>query len=373
MFAHAAPAAPPLFDSNGCVTVIDLDQQQKLELTYAVAMDDAELTAGDIPLPDALTHQFFAFRGTFTLEGFKPLFHLLAPDTERFAVPIWITWADVQRAAKSSSEHFLGYEFSEATKDVVLESTAAFEHLWLRITADDARVPITRAQSFRPVTWDLSQVDPGIYSVAGYIFSPPYNGWEIRPGLIKLTRKGVNAPAAVLDRVQETLFGAQGRRVGACVDVPEGTRMRAFVLYQDRGDAGWVPWTESQPVSTGRVDLCFHNPMPAQAGTVRLRLDLTDPSGETTSFHTPDTITLLSGTQACTESATVCCHAAAPDPGGAVAGGAAVMPGELMEKARAGGACSLTHLRAEPSGWVWIWVVSAGLWWRRRAARRGTV
>jgi hypothetical protein len=379
--AHAAPAAPPLFEADPCFTLVDLDQQQELSIPYAVPMDDAELTAGDIPLPDALTHQFLAFRGTFALQGFNPVYYRLDPDADHIPLPLWITWDDVQRAAKSSSDHFLGYEFSDATRDEVLESEPGFEGQWLRVTADDARVPITRAQSFRGVRWDLSQVEPGIYSIAGYIFSPPYNGWEARPGVVKLTRKGVNPPAAVLDRVQETLFGGQGRRVSACVDVPAGTRMRATANYEDMATHEWVPWGQEQTISTGRVDLCFVNPRPMQGGTVRVRLELTDPEGNVSAFYSPDTLTVLSGAQPCEESSTVCCPNGSGQPSepvpmaktaGAPAAGAPAQPmsAGMGAAPKEKGGCSVLTPRAGPAAWLWgvAWLgLSAA---RRRLGKR---
>ena len=74
--------------------------------------------------------------------------------------------------------------FSEADvpSDSVLENDARLSGLWWPITGAGARVPITMAQAQKGVTWDITAIPAGLYTVAGYVFSPPYNGWSIRPG-----------------------------------------------------------------------------------------------------------------------------------------------------------------------------------------------
>jgi hypothetical protein len=312
-YAHAAPAASPIFDNGPCIRVIDREAEPSARFGYRVAYDDVQFTAGDIELPDALTHQFFAFRGTISFEGFAPQLSATDSDDPHTSVlPLWITRKDVDRAQNSSKEMALGYDLSAVTPQTILETMMPLEDRWLRITGDDARVPITLMQAVQGMYWNVRDVQPGLYTVAGYIFSPPYNGWEIRPGLVKLISQGSNPPAAVLARIQEALFPGQGRRVRACLDVPPDTQLRTFARAQDHPEFGWIPWGEPQPVATGDVDLCFQPP-PDLQGSVRVRLDLSV-GGETSTFYSPDTVLLLAGSSACVESDSVCC-VAAPGPG----------------------------------------------------------
>lgn len=312
VFAHAAPAASPIFDRGTCIRVIDREAEPSARFGYHVAYDDVQFTAGDIELSDALSHQFFAFRGTISFDGFAP--QLLAADAEdphTTVLPLWITHKDVDRAQNSSKENSQGYDLSEVTPLKVLETMPGMEDRWLRITRDDARVPITLMQALQGMYWDVRDVEPGLYTVAGYIFSPPYNGWEIAPGLVKLVSQGSNPPAAVISRIQEALFPGQGRRVRACLDVPSDTELRTFVRATDHPELGWMPWGEPATVSSGDIERCFQ-PQRDLQGSMRLRFDLSS-GGKTYSFYSPDTVLMLSGTAACTESDTLCC-AAPPEP-----------------------------------------------------------
>jgi hypothetical protein len=332
-FAHAAPAAPPIFDSGPCVRVIDREAEPSARFGYRVALDDVQLTAGDIALPDALTHQFFAFRGTISFDGFAP--QLSAVDDgapQPSLLPLWITRKDVDRAQSSSTEHMQGYDLSDLTNDVVLETMPGLQNRWLRITADDARAPITFMQALQGMYWDVRDAKPGLYTVAAYIFSPPYNGWEVRPGLVKLVSQGSNPPAAVIGRIQEALFAGQGRRVHACLDVPPDTQLRTFVRSQDQPESDWMPWGEVQPVSSGDVELCFQPPRELE-GSMRVRIDLSA-GGETYSFYSPDTVLLLSGESTCVESDTLCCAAAREPSSCSADGGCDAAPEHAHEAVR---------------------------------------
>jgi hypothetical protein len=306
VFAHAAPAAPPIFDTGPCIRVIDREAEPSARFGYRVALDDVQLTAGDIPVPDALTHQFFAFRGAIAFEGFAPeLSDVESAEPRVTVLPLWITRRDVERAQASSDENTLGYDLSEVTQQTVLDTMASMQDRWLRITSEDARVPIAFEQALRGMYWDVRAVPPGLYTVASYIFSPPYNGWEIRSGLVKLVSKGSNPPAAVISRIQEALFAGQGRRVRGCLDVPPDTQLRTYFQLKDHPERGWMAWGEEQAVTSGDVDLCFQAPRELE-GSMRIRFDLSS-GGNTYTFYSPDTLLLLGGESKCMQSDTVCC------------------------------------------------------------------
>jgi hypothetical protein len=309
--AHAAPAYPPEWEPGPCVTVVDKDVQPIVRFGYRVPIDDTQLTVGDIALPDALTHQFFAFNGSVSFEGFMPELRTFdAAEPNAVVLPLWISRRDVERAQMSSDTDMLGYDLSTVGAQNVLETEDAMRGRWLRITGDDHRVPITSDQSLSGLQWDTSAVDPGLYTVAGYIFSPPYNGWEIRSGLVAIVDRDRHTPAAVLSRVQESLFAGQGRKVRTCLYAPEGTRMRASMMFQENVDAGWTAWGEEMPVESGTLEQCFHPPA-GMTGTIRLRVELIAPDGSELAFYSPDTMSVIAGSLPCTESDSICCEAAA--------------------------------------------------------------
>lgn len=309
--AHPGTAPGPIFDPVPCVVALDRDAQPSLQIDYALEGDYVQLTEGDIPLPDALTHQFFAFEGTILVRGFAPELHGFDASQDAGApLPLWITQGDVERADHSSQASGLFYDLSPARADsAVLEENPAFQDRYRRITGDDARVSITLEQSLQGVRWDVSTTPTGVYTVAGYIFSPPYNGWEIRPGLVKISSAEHDPPAAVLDRVQEALFPGQGRRIGLCVDAVPGTRLRTYARLEAEG-AAWQEWGDEASVESGTIERCFHAPDPAWIGAVRIRADLIDAEGVARSYYSPDVLTQLPGKSPCVASESICCEPA---------------------------------------------------------------
>jgi hypothetical protein len=310
-FAHAAPAYPPEFEPGPCVLVVDKDEQPIVKLGYRVPVDDTQLTLGDITLPDALTHQFFAFRGSVLFEGFMPELRTFEKDDPSAVVfPLWISPNDVARAQASSDKDMLGYDLSAIGEQQMLETQDELVGRWERVTGDDHRVPITGDQALSGLQWNVRVVEPGLYTVAGYIFSPPYNGWEIRSGLVSIVDHDRHPPAAVVSRVQESLFEGQGRRVRTCLYAPEGTRMRSSMMVQEREDLGWMAWGEEMSVESGMVEQCFLPPQ-GLTGSVRMRVELIAPDGSVAVFYSPDVVTMIPGSLPCTESDSICCEAPA--------------------------------------------------------------
>ena len=215
-----------------------------------------------------------------------------------------------------------------------LASNADLGGRWLRITADDERVPITVEQAKTRVRFDLSGVEPGLYSIAGYTFSPPYNAWAARPGVVKVVSDSVNLPVAVIAPIHTFAYSHQGQRISACVDVPDGTRIRGTYENRRAARSRRDQWLAPQAIESGRPEFCFHNPRAELTGSIRLRFELESPDGTVTHVVSPDTMTGLQGHGACAESKTVCCDfpgavTDVPGEGGAgAAGGAEAVAGE---------------------------------------------
>lgn len=350
-----------------CISVIDKTQQSSLDVTYTLAMDDTTFGAFDIPMPDAKTHQFFAFAGAMFSDATA---YQLAPFdpavSDPIELPLWINTNDVMRAAVASTD-VSGAMFSAADipQDEMLAKNAALSGRFMRITADDARVPITLAQAKTAVHWDLTDVMPGAYTFAAYIFSPPYNGWAPRPGLVKVKDAQHDVPAAVIDPINDFVFSYQGRKLSACVDAPSGTQLAVAVRFEEHPELGYIDALPARETSTGPVALCLRNPMPELSGSLRVRFTLTAPDGTGTAQYSPDHITALSGQGDCVESDTVCCDFEPAMPADhAQPMGAAGMGGKDVDEMMADHAgCSVVHsggTRARANAlWLFAWLVVA--------------
>ena len=339
--AHQATAEAPLFERVECVQRVDLREVGELALSYQVPYDDTALMMGDIDLPDAKTHQFFAFAGTLIADGFAQDFHAFDADGPAVRVPTWITIDDVKRAAQASgSLDATGFSASDVPAGTVLDELPELRRRYLRITEDDARVPITQAQAAKGVRWALAGVPAGVYTLAGYVFSPPYNGWAVRTAKVKIVDAELDPPVLEVEPLRSSLFASQGLRVRACLDVPEGTELRAAFTIGERPELGYLPWLDARPASSGELQLCFHNPRPDLTGSVQLRFELRAKDGRRWLYYAPDPITALPGGAACVEAGNVCCDfphdpvvveppaaldagLGAASPGGAGAGAAA--------------------------------------------------
>jgi hypothetical protein len=310
VWAHPAAAEPPLFGiADGCVEVVDKQDVDALHVPYNVAFDDTVLTQGDIVLPDAKTHQFFAFRGALLPHDFGyELFEFTSERDVPVVLPEWISNADVKRAARATNT-LDGTAFSESDipEGAVLDANLELRDTYVRVTGDDARVPITLMQALEGVDWKLADVRPGLYTFAGYIFSPPYNAWAKRARLVEIIDDDEPGPAVQLESVEGGLFPYQGRIVRGCIAAPDGSSVRGSFSVVERPEAGWIEWLPSTAIASGEVELCFRDPRPDLTGSVRLRLDVSSANGETRSFYSPDTVTVLPGSGRCTPSATVCC------------------------------------------------------------------
>jgi hypothetical protein len=218
----------------------------------------------------------------------------------------------------------------------------------------------------------------------------------MRDGIVKVTRAGHDAPAAVVESIAGPLFSYEGRRVRLCVSAPAGSTLRGELSLE--GSGVWEPWLEPQPIEAVEpnhskpLELCFHSPSATLSGSVRLRFVLESPVGEQATIYSPDTLTALPGTGECVEDETQCCKGVPKRPAmagtsggvagtsGATDGGAAHRaagtgepPMGQSERSSAGG-CSIGARAARVSAAsFWPWLAGLlGLGWARawRQARR---
>lgn len=380
--AHPQAAEGPSFAPGACVEVVDKSVTPSLHIAYDLPFDDDTLGAADLRLPDSRTHQFLAFAGGVHPAG---LFYALFPtDAARpsVVIPDWLAQGDVDRAVQASPNmQGIAFAASDVGPEGVLEQLGGLSSAAFPISSATQRVPITMAQARKGVDWDLRAIEPGVYSVAGYVFSPPYNGWSIRNGLVKVRAPGHDMGAAVLDPINVLLFPYQGRRVRACIDAPSGTRLRGYVRVEDRVDHEWMAWLPEREVASGMLELCFHSPSPELSGLLRVRLELQTPDGAVASYYSPDMLTSLQGQGRCVTSDTVCCDfagaggQAAPaantggQPGTAITAGTAAAAGAAAQPA---GGCSVTraHPGSDFGALCGALLLAAGLRTRSQSRRR---
>jgi hypothetical protein len=148
-----------------------------------------------------------------------------------------------------------------------------------------------------------------VYQIAGYVFSPPYNAWEPRPGLIKVIDGTHDAPAVVLDSIDGMLYAGQGRHVTGCVDAPAGSTLEASFHVDGDPDDQWRAWLSDMPIERGAIDLCFESPEPALGGLVHIRVVVTAPDGTQSFASSKDALALFGTAASCTPSAALCCPA----------------------------------------------------------------
>ena len=170
--AHFGPAEAPDFGAPECIIVVDTRESSELMLSYALGYDDVEPEFEKIPLPDTKTHSFFAFRGA------------VVPDLPRYTytpfggeaaglLPLWIDADDLERADAANTPSIApDFHATDIGEDTLLARADLAGH-WLDVSS--TRVPITIEQASKGLTWKLNGVAPGVYQIAGYIFSPPFN------------------------------------------------------------------------------------------------------------------------------------------------------------------------------------------------------
>ena len=160
------PRTAVIFDDVGaCALTVDRSEDPTLAMTYSIAMED--LPNPDHDLPDAKTHQFIAVCRSWSTREPPPRY--LAVD-------------DLQRSIN------IGYEEPAALEDPesTFETSIVWEGCWRRITADDARLPLTPEAALDGVVWDTTEVEPTAWFPVGHTFDPPWNVWKRAPYAVRV-------------------------------------------------------------------------------------------------------------------------------------------------------------------------------------------
>ena len=372
--AHFGPAEPPDFGAPECIVKDDLRVAHEVMLSYDLGFDDTEPEIGHIWIMDSKTHQFFAFRGT-VLQALPRYYYWPFTLGTRTNLPIWMDRDELLRA-DAANDPSVNPDFHAADigNNVLAERTDVAGQ-WLKVSQ---RMPITLDQASKGVRWDLTGVAPGIYQIASYTFSPPFNAWEPRPGVIKVFDGTVEPAAVTVDSIDGMLYSGQGRSITGCVDAPAGSTLSLSYSLDDENESDWKPWRKDVPVQNGHFDVCFSSPDPQLSGLVRLRVGVKTPAGLETQAYSPDRLVVVSSALACSAGDSHCCQPppppmepVAPPPvvmQPTAAGSNAPAPPQpgLMESpptAAASGSCSAAPSSHRGSPLAWMLLLLAALVW----------
>ena len=347
-YAHPVPALPPDFGTPECITVVDKRTSETVPLDYLVGYDDVMEEPDHIPVADQKTHQFFAFRGQLT--GQDPSYHYWPFDptmAPQIPMPVWINQADLLACdAKNTPE--IAPQFSSMVIGTdTLSDRPELANQWLDVR--QMRVPITERQALMGLPWSVASVPAGVYQVVGYIYSPPFNAWEARPGVIKVIDGTRDVPAVTVSSIDAMLFEGQGRKISGCVNAQPGTELRAFYRATDTPNAPWEMWATTPVDDTGKYELCYRSPRPGFAGILQMQIVAVGPDGEQTAAYAPDNLVVVASSAGCTESAKLCCDANATQPAAAGSGAAGSIAPAAPSDMGAAGTGTLTQAATMPT------------------------
>lgn len=270
--AHASngmrPRTPAVFpDDVPCVQTVT--RGETLHIDYAAPFDDTDLGADE--LPDSRRYQFFAF----------------AEQRYDFELPIWITRADYDRADANGDIVMLG------DRPILEEDPSWPATKWTRITADDARIPITIAGSAIGVDWDTGSVAPGTWLVAAYTWEPEQNLWTPRFGAVRVVDPddaAASGPTVFLvNEVPSVVRVGETYSPVGCIEAPNGATITAsWGSVTGGATPQWIEFATDVPVESGVLDVTW-SPGEDAIGSALVRVEITDAAGSYVAF-TPSKI-----------------------------------------------------------------------------------
>lgn len=266
---EAHPRTPVLWPDATCSMIVDRSETATLELGYAIPFEDTML--GPDELPDSRTHQFFA---------------LCRQRDPGELLPNWITRDDVERAGA------LGLvDAASVGPEQVLDEAPAWAGCFVRVTADDARRPITFAAAAEPIAWQLVDAARGVYEIAGYTFEPPFNLWRARPGFVKIlddpSDPGQDLPAAAIAST-DAIWQGRGT-LELCVDaIPPITAIVEWAPFAPQLD--YQQLDARTIAAPGTIALELEGPAVTDAVEAVLRVRIVDTLGREFVAHHPTTL-----------------------------------------------------------------------------------
>ncbi|WAS95142.1 hypothetical protein [Nannocystis punicea] len=253
-------------EDTPCMTVVDRSKGSVLHLSYSIPFEDTMVSPPPAEVADSRRHQFVAFCRGHSAQ--RPL-------------PNWLSWTDVAAAQL----------LAEPPEDVgdaeVLETSGEWAPCFHRITADDARRPITFAAAAEGVDWDTSLVPPGPYVIEGYTWEPVFNRWSSRPGVVHVVDgPGLEVtPAAAVMTRQDYVFAGEPLLLEGCARAMPGSQLRVWWSIADDMELDWQPDAAGSPLIGETFAVSFTPPPETFGQMLALRVDVTDPAQRTFSAH----------------------------------------------------------------------------------------
>ena len=243
-----------------CMTTIDRSTGEALHpLSYTIPFEDP--APEDNPL-DAHALQFFAFCRDHYREDVQPN---------------WIRLDELEAAVDLGLGSLTEVDFERD----ILDTAARWEDCFARITADDARRPLTFEAAMEPVVWDTSELAAGIYVVEAYTWDPWFNLWSKYPGVFRIVDDpdpDAIPPAAALTFREQSILVGEEATVSGCVEALPGSTMRLSWAAGGQGfEPEWQEFSGELPAESGTFEVPFEGPAEAAGRYLLFRLELRDP------------------------------------------------------------------------------------------------
>ena len=264
------PRTPVLWPDAPCIQTVNRADDPLFVFDYAIPLEDTLLSVDEFE--DSRTHQFIGFCRQWPA-GQPP--------------PRYISVYDLERAIEGGFEEVVELGNPEST----LETSQMWADCWTRITADDARRPITYEAAAEPVVWDTSGIAAGTWLVAGYTWEPQYNLWSRAPWVVRvLDEDPPNDPvqaAGTLADTADSLYFDESLEIPLCIDAQAGSTVTLEWVAADADPPVWssVASTELMAAGAQELSLTFVPPEPTWGATLLLRANVEQPEGAGYAAH----------------------------------------------------------------------------------------
>lgn len=264
-----------------CMTIIDRTIDAKLEFTYQIPYEDLPPQDATDEVDDSRRHQFIGF---------------CAQHSPQQPLPVWLSAADVMAAEQVGI-----VKLADTEPEAIFETNPMWKDCFTRITADDARRPITLAEAKKPVVWDTTGLAVGAYVISGYTWEPVFNIWSPRPGVVKViddpdpTQSG---PAMAITNRDEIKYADEVLTVVGCVDAMDGSTMTGYWALTDDDTLDvleWMPFAADTPVDGDTFELPFMPPPATVGGQIAMKVEVIDPMDRKYTAHMSELASILAG------------------------------------------------------------------------------
>lgn len=270
------PRTPAVFTDTPCAMRIEAGTVASFD--YTVPFDDTELSPEE--LDDSRRMQFFAFRQL----------HF------DYRLPTYVSQADHDRA-QANGDNTKSY----GAQDILEAASAWPASSWTAITTADPRAPITAEQAAMGFDWDTTGVSPGAWVLAAYTWEPENNLWSYRLGVVRVVEPGnpdAAGPAAFFDASPDAPAAQVGDSyvMAGCIDAaPGSTYSASYGILEGLDEPTWVPFVDDAEAPSGDLMLALTAPSEAGGKSIKVRIDVTDPSGQSYVAYSPYPVLVLGG------------------------------------------------------------------------------